>query len=599
MDIESMINKDGTKKYAYVMLLMIDEKYVPASIVLAESLKKIGCLADLVVMIDENINDKTVDLLKMFYDKIVKVEKIFSQSPDPIQKYLITKIQGLKLTEYEKIALIDVDSIILSHPNKIFTYQPPSGQYISNILSTGIILLKPSITDFDKLLIKSKEISKEITKPLVYLLQEFYKDFNQIDPLILKSNDYDYEDTYGIQYNKNKPFILKSSIPIETRSKWKHFRLWFMYFRNILNDYPDIVNYRCLDEVIDLLKYYLAPLSRFMVEERHKKQKIKKEQIKELYGLSPEKNLDYYHLDLSREYHSDDLVYLINDYSIGAFIEYLKNKTNILTDMKLTSVININDILKQVDSTVILDYLLSEYIKIFPNVYIILLVNESSEPKTKLTKQLKQNLFFKKEFNFMGLVLKSILFNVYQENVYQERLYELGIFADYETYRVQLLFYQSIHPLNLSLPNDNRKIFIFDDTNSKVRLGSIFLNRNTLNRYQKEKIKLVSNNQIKRKELKSILNFQSIKKWLYNNYSGNQLDNCVIIKSKPLTILDLNFYTKSEGKKLLEKEIELFKLINSSSKSYLKSKKKFDLIKEKLLDPNNYWIYEGIKVLIK
>ena len=234
MDIESMINKDGTKKYAYVMLLMIDEKYVPASIVLAESLKKIGCLADLVVMIDENINDKTVDLLKMFYDKIVKVEKIFSQSPDPIQKYLITKIQGLKLTEYEKIALIDVDSIILSHPNKIFTYQPPSGQYISNILSTGIILLKPSITDFDKLLIKSKEISKEITKPLVYLLQEFYKDFNQIDPLILKSNDYDYEDTYGIQYNKNKPFILKSSIPIETRSKWKHFRLWFMYFRNIL-----------------------------------------------------------------------------------------------------------------------------------------------------------------------------------------------------------------------------------------------------------------------------------------------------------------------------------------------------------------------------
>lgn len=596
MNIDLMINKDGSRKYAYVMLLMINEKYVPASIVLAESLKKIGCLADLVMMIDENISEDTVNLLKMFYDKIIKVEKIVIKNKDVVQKYLITKIQGLKLTEYEKIALIDVDSIIISNPNKIFSYKVPAGQYIKNVLSSGIILLKPNLIDFEKLLIKSKSISKEITKPFVYLLEEFYKDFNLIDPLILKSNNY--EDAYGIQYNVNKPFILKSSIPIEVRIKWQHFKLWFMYFRNILNDYPEIENYKCLDEAKDLLKYYLAPLSRFIVEEREKNQEIKKDQIKELYGLSVKKNVDYYHLDLSREYNSDNLVYLINDYSISSFIEYLKNKTNVLVGMNLTSIININDILKKIDDTVILDYLLSEYIKVFPNVYIILVVNESSKAKTKLTKQLKQNLFFKKEFNLMGMVLKSILFNVYQEKVYQERLYELGIFADYESYRVQLLFYQTIHPLTLSMPNDNRKIFIFDDTNSKVRVGSIFLNRNTLDRYNDKKIKPITDNQIERKELKSILNFQSIKKWLYNNYSGNQLDNIIIIKSKPLTILDLNPYTKTEGKKMLEKKIELFKLINSSSKAYTKSKKYFDLIKEKLSSSINYWEYEGIKVLI-
>jgi len=454
-----MINKDGSRKYAYVMLLMINEKYAPASIVLAESLKKIGCLADLVMMIDENISEDTINLLKIFYDKIIKVEKIVIKNRDVTQKYLITKIQGLKLTEYEKIALIDVDSIIISHPNKIFSYKVAAGQYISNVLSTGIILLKPSLSDFEKLLVKSESINEDITKPFVYLLEEFYKDFNLIDPLILKSNDY--EDAYGIQYNTNKPFILKSSIPIEVRIKWQHFKLWFMYFRNILNDYPEIENYKCLSEAKDLLKYYLAPLSRFIVEEREKNQEIKKDQIKELYGLSVKKNLDYYHLDLSREYNSDNLVYLINDYSISSFIEYLKNKTNILAGMNLSSIININDILKKIDDTVILDYLLSEYIKVFPNVYIILVVNESSKSKTKLTKQLKENLFFKKEFNLMGMVLKSILFNVYQEKVYQERLYELGIFADYEYYRIQLLFYQTIHPLALSMPNDNRKIFIY------------------------------------------------------------------------------------------------------------------------------------------
>lgn len=589
-----MINKDGTKKYAYVMLLMINETYVPASIVLAESLKKIGCLADLVMMVDDSISDQTIKLLKMFYDKIVQIEKIKVDNTDPVQKYLVTKIQSLKLTEYKKIALIDVDSIILSHPNKIFSYESPAGLYIDNILSTGIVLLKPDINDFDQLLLKSISITKEISKPLVYLFESYYKDFNHIDPLILKSNDY--ENAYGIQYNVNKPFILKSPIPIETRCKWKHFKLWFMHFRNILNDYPEIGDYKSLDQAKELLQYYLAPLSRFIIEEKENNRKMKREQIKELYGLSPEKNLDYYHLNVSKEYDSDDLTYLLNDYSIGSFMEYLRNKTNVLEGMRLTSVVNIKDILKKVEDNVILDYLLSEYIKIFPNVYVVLVVKEASEPKTKLTKQLKQNLFFKKEFNFMGLILKSILFNVYQQNVYEERLYEIAMFADYETYRVQLLFYQTIHPF--SLIGDNRKIFIFDDTNSKVRVGSIFLNRNTLSRYQDQRIKPITNDQIKRKELKSLLNFQSVKKWLYNNYSGNQLDNVIIIKSKPLTILDLNIYTKDEGKKILNKKIELFELINSSSKIYIKSKKQFDHIKEKMLNPNNYWVYEGIKVLI-
>ena len=66
MNFDSMINKDGTKKYAYIMLLMIGDEYVPASIVLAESLKKIGCLADLVIMVDEQIlNNELAELLKM------------------------------------------------------------------------------------------------------------------------------------------------------------------------------------------------------------------------------------------------------------------------------------------------------------------------------------------------------------------------------------------------------------------------------------------------------------------------------------------------------------------------------------------------------
>lgn len=607
MNFDSMINKDGTKKYAYIMTLFGSDEYVPPAIVLAESLKKIGCLADLVILVDIDIlTDEISGLLKIFYDKVIQVNKIKVTNSDPTQKYIVTKILGLKFTEYEKVALIDVDSIILSHPNKIFEYDCPAALYIENVLSTGIVLLKPNIKDFLNITTKAKSLTNEISKPLVYLLESYYKNFNSIDPKILKSNDY--SDAYGIQYNINKPFIIKSPIPIETRSKWPHYRLWFMYWRSILNDNPDISEYKCLADSNYLMKYYLAPLSRFILEDRSRNLKVKKNQIKELYKISTNKNLDYYHLNVSKEYKSDDLVYLINDYTIGSFIEYLKKKTNIFGNLTPTSILNINQLLSQIDSTLILDYLLSEYIKIFPNIFVVLQITEAENPRIKLSSDLKQNLFFKKEFEFPGLVLKSILFNVYQEKVYQERLYELAAYSDYSTYRIQLLLYQTVYPINwinnqISQDKANNettnKIFVFDDTNSKIRLSSIFFNSNTLSRYSENKIQPIINNQIKKKELKSLLNYQSIKKWLYNIYSGNELANTIIINYKPLIILDSNNYTKESAEKILNRQIDLFELIVKPSKKYNENAEYYDKIISNINNPETYWEYEGIKVLIK
>ncbi len=602
MNFNTMINKDGTKKFAYIMLLMLTDEFVPPSIVLAESAKKIGCLADLVILVDEQIlTDEISNLLKIFYDKVIPINLIEIKNKDHVQKYIVTKILGLKFTEYEKVALIDVDSIILSNPNKIFQYDTPAGLYINNVLSTGIILLKPSIDDFLNLSTEAKGLDDDLSKPFVYLLESYYKNFNQIDPKILKSNDY--SDAYGIQYNINKPFIIKSSIPIEIRSKWTHFKLWFMHFRSIINDYPDISQYKCLASSIELMKYYLAPLSRFILLERNRYKKVKQKQIKELYGISTDKNIDYYHLNASKEYESDDLVYLINNYSISSFVDYLKKKTILFNNLVATSVVNIRDLIRQVDSTLILDYLLSEYVKIFPNVFVVLLINEASEPKSRLTSDLEQNLFFKKDFEFPGLVLKSILFNIFQENVYQERLYQLAMYNDYTTYRVRLLFYQTVYPINLTGPGygsgSNEKIFILDDINSKIRLSSIFLNSNTLGRYNENKIQPIIRNKIYKKELKSLLNYQSIKKWLYNVYSGNELSNVIIIQYKPLTILDSNKYTKEQAEKILNKKIDLFKLIVKPSKEYKSNSDIYDKIIKNINNPETYWEYEGIKVWIK
>ena len=104
----------------------------------------------------------------------------------------------------------------------------------------------------------------------------------------------------------------------------------------------------------------------------------------------------------------------------------------------------------------------------------------------------------------MGLIIKNIMFNIYQDKVYQERILELSNYNDYTKYRIQLLLYQTAFPIQLT-STDNKKIFILTDTNSKIRLGSIFFNSNTLNRYNKHQIQPIVNNQIKKKELKSIL----------------------------------------------------------------------------------------------
>jgi hypothetical protein len=351
----------------------------------------------------------------------------------------------------------------------------------------------------------------------------------------------------------------------------------------------------------------LAPLSRFILLERNRYKKVKQKQIKELYGISTNKNIDYYHLNASKEYESDDLVFLINNYSISSFVDYLKKKTILFNNLVATSVVNIKDLIRQVDSTLILDYLLSEYIKIFPNIFVVLIINEVSEPKSRLTDDLKQNLFFKKDFEFPGLVIKSILFNIFQEKVYQERLYQLAMYNDYTNYRVRLLFYQTIYPINLSGSgsgsgsgsSDNEKIFIFDDINSKIRLSSIFFNSNTLSRYSENKIQPIKDNKIEKNELKSLLNYQSIKKWLYNIYSGNELSNVIIIKYKPLTILDSNKYTKKQAEKILNKKIDLFELVVKPSKKYNENSKIYGDIIKNINNPETYWEYEGIKVLIK
>ncbi len=586
--IDNMINQNGDKLYAYVMMLILNETYVPASLILAESLKNCGCLADLVIFIDHTISKKVEEVLKKFYDKIIRLEDqdiITFNSEDNIQKYIGTKLNALKLN-YKKVAIIDVDSIIFNNSNEIFDYDVPASIY----LNSGLILLEPNLKDYENLIKESKNIPENEPKPLIYLLKSYYKNLYTIDEKYLKSNSG--INAYGIQYNKNKPFIIKNKISLEERATWEHFKIWYLYFRNMITKYPELKDLECLKEPLEISKYFLNDLGRFTVERRHANKKIIKEHVEELYGVT-DSNPEYYHLNISKEYDSDDITYLLNEFTIGSFVQYIKNKTNLFNGYLTVDIKTIQQVIKMIESQHILDYILSEYVRVMNNVFVVMFIREDTDDEFKLTRDLKENLFYKKSFNFPGIVLKNILFNINQNLLYDERVKLLSMYNDYTNYEIILLLYQTEVQNNFTY--NKNKIFIFSDSNSKIRLSSIFFNKLTLSRYSNKKIKLIADDKINRKSLIKLMNFQSVKKWIFNNYSGDQLSNLIIIGYKPLTLLDNNSHSKSDIKKLSNRVIKIIKIIFTSKKEDLKSTYKNEI--KSMYNPKKYWELEGIKIL--
>jgi hypothetical protein len=627
--LKDMIDEHGKKKYAYVTMLIINELYAPASIVFAESLKKIGSLAELVIMIDNNISKITIDLLRRFYDKIILIEeKIVINHKDNTQKYILNKLLALEL-DYKKIIIIDIDSIILKYPDNSFNLPNKSLIIKNNKIKTGYIVIEPDKNLFNKILIKLKndDFQKKLRneeKPLSFIIENMFTNINKLDDKILnfsedyKENEIKLLSSYVFQYNVNKPFIIENKIPIETRIKWNSFKLWYYYFRNIINKYPDMLeNYKCLKETIEFSKYFVQIISRFILtkhdENNKTSNKTNENEIYKIYNLSRNsKNKDYYHLNITKEYDSSNLNFLYKNNNISSFIQYIKNKTDLIPNNTYNTIIDIKTLLNTINKAqehILLDYILTEYIRVNSNIFIVLMINESKnnededeDNEDNIDKIDKTNLIWIKKYKLLGIVIKNILFNINQNYVYDQRIDLLSSYNEFIFYDINILIYETIYPVyfnNINTLNNNKKIYIINDTNSKVRLSSIFMNRNTLNMLKNNKISYFKNNKMDKKKILGLLKFQTIKKWIYNNYSGDQLGNIIIIKSNPCTIIDNNEYSLIGMKLMSNKLIEKMKIIYSKSKAHKDIINKYQNIVDNIYNPEYYWEIEGIKFLNK
>ena len=673
---DDMISSDGGKKYAYATFVMLGDKYISAAIVLAESVRKLGSMADLVVLVTNDVSLEGREILKRFFDHVIEIEYInFENSETKIKEQpthldlVFTKFRVFGLTQYKKILLIDADTIILKYPDHIFTLNTPACVYLPNkqdiisydktgkrlynkkiewfnkycdccshgkIISKsitdkieqglakdkndnsgiagGLILIEPNKEEFNMILkdINTPKMSNIIKNKLIwpeqqYLGMRYSGLWTSIEPIFLGLQGFPHWSVlFGLQFSGEKPFVLESKYSIEERIKYEDFQLWHKFYRDIINRYPELLESGVLAEPNEISKYFISQLSRKTIAFKKILSSGIAESVSKIFNIKIQSNHYYYHINISKEYDNESINYSFeNDYISNMVDEIIKKtkskywsqidekikkqnaESDKIKDITVSNKFNSNvlNIFKDEDKENIISY----YTKINSNVCIIMVVTtEQNESNFWLDNKLISNIFYQKDINLSGSILKNIIFNIVQIYSYDERENKLNNkFSDITNYKIKLLFYKTVIDSELKGNDDN--IFVFSDTNTKIRALSILLNLNTLNKFVNKEIMFIPEKKNKLYStltensifVKNMLMFQSLKKWIYNNYDGDDMDNVIVAS-------ELELSDKRQMKKII--------LVDTNTYSDLNEHKYLSIDKKKLAFTNIFFTTKSSKI---
>ena len=116
-----------------------------------------------------------------------------------------------------------------------------------------------------------------------------------------------------------------------------------------------------------------------------------------------------------------------------------------------------------------------------------------------------------------------------------------------------------------------------------------------MKRFVNKNINFIKEDKINKKNIFKLLNFQTLKKWIYNTWSGNELSFLIIIKDKLPILIDTITSDPIKIKKIIDKKVEIFEIIFSKSSIYKKKAIKYINIINNVNNPKYYWELEGIK----
>ena len=179
-----------------------------------------------------------------------------------------------------------------------------------------------------------------------------------------------------------------------------------------------------------------------------------------------------------------------------------------------------------------------------------------------------------------------LFWNSNNKYVYRERKIFLNKqYSDNQIININLIYYKTI--LESGLKSDDEHILIFSDTFVKLRLLSLLKNNNSLLLFKKKAINFLN---FEPNRLNNMI-YQSLYKWIYNNYSLDELDNILItdvIKEKQdikkITIVDNNNKNNKLNLELQEKKLFFMELFNNIEQYY-----------EIMYNSKKYFMINGIK----
>ena len=246
-----------------------------------------------------------------------------------------------------------------------------------------------------------------------------------------------------------------------------------------------------------------------------------------------------------------------------------------------------------------------------PNIFATMELYSSLDTKPQSISDLKNNLIYRQEYKFANTLVKNIIFNLYQNFTYNERIQEINSKITSPEYIVIISIYEmfgSIIDFDYNSDSD-LNLFVFYDQGTKIRLSSIFFNSNTINQYnQQSSITNIfgrdNDNKmanLNKNQLISMIYLQTLKKYIYSVYSGDEINNlALIIKNyDAITLIDNNKHMVSKIKSINSNKIFFITIIFACSSQYKNILKNSNIDIEKIYNPIYYWEFDGIKILLQ
>lgn len=131
--------EEQCSSYAYVMLCMRGDAYVPGVIAMAESIRMTKTQHDIVCMCTPDVTDDACELIATVA-RVVKIDYVQYNTKKMKTKRQMelygswlsqayTKWRCLELTEYKKILFVDADMIVANNIDHLFDLQAPAGTF--------------------------------------------------------------------------------------------------------------------------------------------------------------------------------------------------------------------------------------------------------------------------------------------------------------------------------------------------------------------------------------------------------------------------------------------------------------------------------------